>query len=297
MFRWPHIVYWDRRAALERVSTLIDATPARKFAPISRHARRTRLQLSDSLPREGLHRLCRCSGLSLQPWQLLLLSACSAIFFTFLASQVMASWFLPLFFISTAFIPVSYLKTRAKTRAQDFLSDYPTVLLATASSIKVGLTPANALERATRLLPSSSLVRREVERLIAELRRGDTRNEAVKHFGVDIDLPDLDLFRAAFLLVLENGGRFAPTLERLAAVSKDRAVLIGSARVSTATMRMTANFLLCAAPCIVSLIAARTPDFWDLFLHHPIANKVASAGIVIILGSYALLRRMSDFRP
>lgn len=181
--------------------------------------------------------------------------------------------------------------------AATFSKDYPTVLLAMASSIKVGLTPELALERSTRLLPRNNLVRKEVDSLIASMRSGTPAAGAINSFGKSIDLPDLELFRSAFLLVVENGGRFAPALQRLAEVTRDRTALINSARVSTAIMRMTANILLALTPLVMLVVSSTIPGFWHTLSQNPVANRIAALGGTLILLGYLSLRRMSGFRP
>ena len=193
--------------------------------------------------------------------------------------------------------PIIWLDRRVSARACEFAEEYPSVLLGTASSMKVGYTAFLALERSVRLLPSASIVRKEVEELLKDLRQGEAPRIAVEKFADSIRQADIELFRNAFVLVLENGGRFAPTLERLAQVSRDRSKLIGSARVSTANMRMTANTLLLFAPIILLMTSTRSENFWEIFFHHPTANALASTGMIVIGIGYLVLQKMSDFKP
>ena len=204
--------------------------------------------------------------------------------------------FLPVVFFGYCFLIYLMLEKRVENRSHLFSIDYPTVLMATASSVKAGLTPYAALERSVNLLPKDSLVRTEVAKLLQDIRRGHSRRQAIDGFGLTIRQPDLELFREAFLIVLEHGGRFAPTLERLALVCRDRSSLIRSAKVSTASMRMTANVLLIVTPLVVALVALRTKNFWDTFFNNPIANSLGSTGLIVILLSYGLLIKMSSFK-
>lgn len=254
-------------------------------------------EVAQDIPSGWIQQRMFFAGLSVSPLLFCGLSVLCGAFLGYLLSFVLSLYVLPLFVAAGMWLPWSLTESRAQKRAAAFAGDYPTVLLATASSIKIGLTPFLALERSIRLLPKESLMRLEVEKLLALLRQGESKEFALGRFAADITLPDLPLFRSAFLLVMENGGKFAPTLHRLATVSKDRAVLISSARVSTATMRMTANILLFIAPVLVMILAARMDNYWTLFREHPVANAVASTGIVIISMSYLMLRRMSAFKP
>lgn len=284
----------ERQIALRRAANLVVKRNDRLSSQSTSSSNKQSRQIG--VP-SAIGLLLEQAALPKQPSILIAGSVVSGICTAFLFSNVLSPYFIPIFFLCGITLPFAWVDGRARSRAEVFAEDYPTVLLATASSIKAGMTPYLALERSVRLLPANSLVRTEVERLISALRRGITKELAVKEFAADIRQSDLDLFRSAFLLVLENGGRFAPTLERLAMVSKDRSTLISSARVTTTTMRMTANVLVAVAPFLLFVVAGRTPDFWNLFLNHPMANTVASAGIVIITVSYAVLHRMSNFKP
>ncbi len=244
-----------------------------------------------------IRRLISQSGLSFSPALLLLSSGIGATLLTLAAYRLLSPYFIPLYAALGSLAPFLALERRCRQRTALFAADYPTMLLATASSIKVGLTPYDALERSVKLLPQSSLVRIEVVRLLENIRSGIPREAAVGDFAASIRLPDLALFRSALLLVLENGGRFSPTLTRLAAVSNNRAQLIRSALVSTASMRMTANILLCVAPLLVGMLAVRTSNYWETFFNDPVAHFLASAGIVTITCCYVLLRHLSNFKP
>lgn len=215
-----------------------------------------------------------------------------------LAGSYVCSWqLLGFFFAAGGYLPFAWLERRSVRRAEEFAADYPTVILATAASMKAGMNVYSALERSVQLLEPQALVRLEVSLLLERLRNGAELQAAVEAFGAGIRQPELQLFRTGFLLVVEHGGRFAPTLERLARVTRDRSLLIQAARVSTTTMRMTANALLVIAPLIVFMIAVRTANFWEIILQNSLANLLASIGVAIIGCSYVLLQRMSSFKP
>lgn len=244
-----------------------------------------------------LRRYLALTGCEVNPLLFIVASAAAGCFAAAAAGAAFSLYFTPLFFLGGALLPWAWCERKINSRAAAFSDDYPAVLLATASSIKAGMTVCGGLERAVRLLPPGSIVAVEVKELLSALNRGIPREQAASAFGRGIRQPDIELFRTAFLLVMENGGRFAPTLERLARVCRDRAILIRQARVATATMRMTANVLLFVTPVVVAIVAARQQNFWDVFLHNPTANLLSTAGIAIIGCSFAVLLRMSSFKP
>ena len=250
-----------------------------------------------STANKGLKKLIAEAGLKIPPYLVVSCSLAFGIMALFGTLPVLSIYFIPLAVLAAAWIPISYLNSLAEKRAASFLADYSPVLLASASSMKAGLTAYMALERAAKLLGPTSLVRQEVEALLANISNGIPKEEAISKLGANIRLPELELFRAAMQLVTSHGGKFVPTLHRLAMVSRERAALIGAAQVSTASMRMTANVLLLISPVLLLMVSFRTKDFWSVMLHHPVSSVCASLGATVIMGCYFALRKMSNFKP
>ncbi len=247
-------------------------------------------------PSQLEHKLKR-AGFSLSPTFFLSGSILLSIGTGLVSLIFVRTIFAPLFFLAGLTLPFAYLEKRISERAGSFALDYPVILLATASSVKVGMTPYQALKRSIQILPKNSLVRPEIEALLANLDAGMRRETAINCFGADFELPELDLFRAALLLSLEHGGQFAPTLHRLAIVSRDRLTLIHQAKVNTATMRMTSNIVLGLVPFVLITLSSRTPNFWRTLQENSLANTMATIGVIILGLSFYVLRRMSNFKP
>lgn len=193
---------------------------------------------------------------------------------------------------------VRYLNRRRVIAEQkEFISEYPAVLLATASNLKAGLSVYSALERAIQLLDEDSRIKVEIRSLLEKVSRGVPKEVAVSEFAEGIDLPELRLFKRAFILVLVHGGKFSRTLERLSEVCRDRDSLVKSANVSTASMRMTANVLLAIAPLLMLILSFRTKGFWTILFENSIASGLGVVGASIIIGAFFILRKLSDFKP
>lgn len=281
-----------RSNALRRTETLIGSESAQPY-----RSYQTRDEALGTEQRTGLALCLFQASLSMRPALIWSLSVISGMLLAFAVSRIVAPFAVPLFFLGGALLPFLWVEARIRSRASSFSQDYPSILLATSSSIKAGLTPYRALERSIHLLPDDSLVRKEIEQLMNDLQRGVPKERALQRFAQSIRQPELELFRTGFALVIDHGGKFAPTLERLAKVTKDRSSLIHAAMVSTATMRMTATILLLVTPLFLLLLSSRSNDFWDTLLNHPIANGMATVGFVTIAVAFAVLNYMSHFKP
>ena len=215
--------------------------------------------------------------------------------------SILSSVFIPFplclfFFIFGFCLPILFLESKSQHLSNQFAADYPTLLLASASSLKTGLSPQIALKRAAHLLPNNSSTKKEALKLLESLHQGISHQKAVSSFARNIDLPELELFRTAFVLVLNDGGKLSETLERLALVTRDRISLKSQAKVSTTNMKMTANIILFLCPLILSLVALRQDNFWDLVRYHETANLIASSGLILIIFGYFSLTLMARFK-
>jgi Flp pilus assembly protein TadB len=250
-----------------------------------------------SASNDKLTRLIHFSGTKLTYWQVVLSSILAGLLAFIACFSFLPTWIAFFGLFAAASFPISFLDKQAQRRALEFSKDFPSVLLATASSLSAGHTALVAIERSTKLMPKENKVRCEVQVLLESLRVGKSREIVLSQFASDIRLPELELFRSAFLLSLENGGKLSPTLDRLSQVLKDRSILVKSARTATSVMRMTSTVLLTLTPLILGGIAFRTPQFLTLLTVHPVANQVGSLGALLIFTCCWILRRMSDFRP
>lgn len=237
------------------------------------------------------------AGIPNAPIFLVLTSFFLGILAAIVSYSLLSLWLIPLTFTIGILTPFWSIDRLISKRALDFAEDFPAVLLATASSLGAGHTSLAAIERAIKLLHLKSPIRSEVEKLLFKLQNGTSQEKAVNEFGNTIRLPELELFRSAFLLSLEHGGRLTPTLERLANVLRDRIILIRSARTATSIMRMTANVMLVITPLVVGSVAERTENFFQIITTHPAANLIGSIGLSLIVINYIILRQMSAFRP
>ena len=292
--------YQRRSSAKARLAVLSGRSFARRLSPgTPQHSSSQRSLAAAASPERitGLfERRLLHAGLTCRPSTFGMFCGALAALAGFLGALVFPAAAALLFSGFAAALPLAWVDRMCRLRADELSADYPAVLLGAASSVRVGMTPENALLRSIRLLPASSVARGEVELLLKRLRDGMPKDEALQRFGEQYCVPDLELFRSAFLLVSETGGRFSPTLERLATVSNARMSLIQMAAVSTASMRMTANALLGIAPVLILFLSTRIEGYWNVFRSSPAANALASAGILLIAFGSLTLRRMSSFR-
>lgn len=190
-----------------------------------------------------------------------------------------------------------FTSARSSQQAYQFAAELPPLLLATASLLKAGLSPQEALRRASDALPITSECRTELIALLERCDRTLPLAAAVAEFGTTVALPELEMFRSALVLSSLHGGRLSESLARLARVTSDRALLIRSATAATAQMRLTGSILLGVTPLFLGFSLIRDGTSIAQLASHPFTFTLASAGAVLILASYLTLLYMSDFKP
>ena len=188
-------------------------------------------------------------------------------------------------------------RTAGPDQTAKFLADYPTVLMAMTAEIKSGLSPLSALERAVRVLEPKNVLRKEALLMTAAIRRGVSQEIAVEKFAEKFDLPELDLFRSAFLLALAKGEKFFPPLERLAVMSRERCGVIQFAGVSTRTIKRAANLILVIIFAVVGLTLLGYQQYLQLVRELSLAAVLINAGIALLAFSYLMLLKLGDFKP
>ncbi len=244
-----------------------------------------------------IQQVLKFAGLAIPLPLLFLISLASGFCISSLASSIIAWPALPLIFLLGSYCPWIYIDWKAESRALEFSNDYPELLQSMSSALKSGHSAQTALEHASKLLPEDNPVGQEVKTLLSELHKGTHQQKAVAAFAADRDVPELSLFRNAFLLVLDDGGKFSPTLQRLARISRERDNLKNSVKVSTATMKITGNILLLVCPLVVLMVSARSENFWSELSNNTLSSGIFSTGVILVFFGYFSLRNMGRYKP
>lgn len=183
------------------------------------------------------------------------------------------------------------LSRRAERRSEDFERDYPALLLALSSSMKSGLDPLIALQKSRDLFREGSTMREEIERFSSLLDSGAAEDEAVNQFGSSIRHPDLDLFRAAFLLSRREGSSLAQSLQRLARVSRQRQSFRRKIRTAVALQKLSALGIGGCTILIAVIQFINNPDSMRLAFSLPIGQQLLGSALFLILcGNFWIFR-------
>ena len=114
------------------------------------------------------------------------------------------------------------------------------------SSIRMSLRAASdvvgALDRAAQNYEPGSVLGAELARYAADRSSGVPVEQAITAFGMDYDVRDLDILRAAIISGTKQGGSIDATLERVSRVIDQRRVFRQNANAEIGRERMIVKF-------------------------------------------------------
>lgn len=176
-------------------------------------------------------------------------------------------------------------------RLERFERDYPALLLSLASAVRTGLDPLVAVMRSQALFPAGSPLHEELGKFKGSLESGISEEQAIAEFAADLNHPDIKLFRSALFLARREGGSLADSLQRLAAVSRQRQSFRRKVRAALAMQRLSA-FGIAGCALLVGIIQASTnPEAMKLTMAHPAGSRLLMLGVALISFGIAWMTR------
>ncbi len=199
---------------------------------------------------------------------------------------------LPLLAIpAVIFAAMCWLRRAVFRRAERFERDYPSMLVALASSIRTGLDPIVALQQAAELFSQESELGKELRKFVDAINAGQGEELALRRFGETINHPDIPLFRTAFLLARKEGSSLAKCLHRLARVTRNRQSFRRRMRASIAMQKLSSIGIAGCALLIVLFQAVVNNKALYMATAHPLGFRMlVAAGILMMLGLVGMFR-------
>lgn len=178
-----------------------------------------------------------------------------------------------------------FLQQKIAARAKAFEKDYAAMLISLASSIRTGVDPLVALMHSKCLFNSESEIYKALHAFCERIDEGYPEEKAIREFASDVRHPDIELFRAAFILARREGSSLALCLHRLASVTRQRQSFRRKVRSAVAMQKLSA-WGIAGCAIVISLIQYITnPKAIGLALEHPVGVKIlAAGGLLIVIG-------------
>ncbi len=172
-----------------------------------------------------------------------------------------------------------------------FERDYPIFLISLSSSIKCGLDPLTAMIQSKDLFERNTPIFKEIEKVHQQLSTGVSESEAVLDFGSELKIPDLALFKDAFLLSRQQGASLSHCLHRIARVVRTRQSFRRKTKAAIAMQKLSGVGIVIAVGVIFII---QTTTAYQTLLNawqDPIGMKLLFlAATFVISGMVGMLR-------
>lgn len=189
-------------------------------------------------------------------------------------------------------VPRIILRHLKKQRLKKFNEQLEDALLSMSSSLKAGFSINQALEviAAENRKPISF----EFNLLIQELRLGVSLEEALNKMSARLDCQDFELVAVSILTARQTGGELTATLERLAAVIRERVRITGRIHALTAQGRMQAVIIGLMPLALFFAMLKIAPDMMNSFFSTVTGILCLLAVLALDITGFIVIRKITN---
>ena len=188
--------------------------------------------------------------------------------------------------------PRFYLRILKKQRMRKFNEQLEDALLSMSSSLKAGFSINQALEVIAQ--ENRHPISFEFNLLIQELRLGVTLEEALDKMSRRLECPDFELVAVSILTARQTGGELTATLERLAAVIRERVRITARIRALTAQGRMQAVIIALMPFALFFAMMNIVPEMMNAFFS-TVPGILSLLGVIALdITGFIMIRRITN---
>jgi tight adherence protein B len=244
------------------------------------------------------HRIRRLASQAESPWSvpvvLAVVGGCAiagfAISYYYLADSI-ASLVVAL---ASGFLPFTYLHMRRAKRMKRFNQALPDALDLITRALRAGHSVSAAIEIVGQ--EAAEPVRTEFREVYRQQNFGLPHREALLELASRVPSQDLQFVVTAMLVQKETGGNLVDTLDRTAAVVRDRIRIQGEVRTYTAQGRLT-GYILGALPIIMFfLINMANHDYARVLVDDPTGRKLIYTGATAMVLGGLVIRKIVNIK-
>ncbi len=196
--------------------------------------------------------------------------------------------------IAALSLPFLYLKVRRANRLKRFNLALPDALDLITRALRAGHSISAAIEIVGQ--EAVEPVRSEFLEVSRQQNFGLPHRESLLELATRVPSQDLQFVVTAMLVQKETGGNLVETLERTAAVVRDRIRIQGEVRTYTAQGRMT-GWILSALPIIMFfLINLANHDYARVLIEDPTGRKLIYAGATGMILGGIMIRKIVNIK-
>ena len=235
------------------------------------------------------------AGLGISPGKFLL--ACTAFAVTVF---LVASSRLPLAQAAAAafgigfFLPVLWLRGRAKKRTELLVTQLPDALDLMARGLKVGHPLGTTIQSVAEEMQDP--VATEFGIVFDQIAYGDDLPDAFAEFADRVDVEDVRYLSASIGIQHGTGGDLARVIDVLAGVIRGRITMRRKIKAISSEGRLTAYFLSALPFLIFGMTQVTSPDYYLGIKDDPLAPYLAGAIILLVILNALVLTKLVKFR-
>ena len=241
----------------------------------------------------NLRDLVHMSGVKVTPGQIVLGSACLALFGYIATVTAVPS---PVFGIFVALFlgaaPYAVLRLMRARRLGVFEEQFPEAVDLIARTLRAGHAFTTGLKMAADELPQP--VAAEFKLLYDQQNYGLPLPDALHAFAKRVPLIDARFFVTAVLTQRDAGGNLSEVLDNLASVIRERFKVKRQIRVVTAHARITGWVLALLPPSLGLVLTLLAPGHMSLLWTDPTGIKMVVVALILQVVGTLIIRKMVD---
>lgn len=188
-------------------------------------------------------------------------------------------------------IPLQFLIYRRTKRLQTMQMQLPDVLDLLSRAVRAGESLDQAIDLAGR--KSAQPLAKEFARCARQLQMGLSVPAAMRALSRRVRLMEMRIFATTLSVFRQGGGNLAQTLERMAAVVRDRLNYRRQLRSTTAAGRFSAMMIGAAGPLLFAYMFIFQNEYASKLLALPLGQLLLTVAVVLeIIGLLWIVRMM-----
>jgi tight adherence protein B len=238
-----------------------------------------------------IQRQITLSALRITPGTLFLTCGCAAVTtFALVALTTHQRWLGLLLGLFAAYLPIAYVKARARKRLLLLEEQFPEAIDLIARALRAGHAFTTGLSIVADEAPEP--MAGEFRQLYEEQNFGKPLPDAMRTFAQRVPLLDARFFATAVLTQRESGGNLAGILDNISSVIRDRFKVKRQIRVVSAHARITGWILICEPPLLALVLSIMVPGHLSTMASDPIGIGMVVVGIVLQTAGTLIIRKL-----
>jgi tight adherence protein B len=196
--------------------------------------------------------------------------------------------------------PRLYMQRRIRLRKELLVYQFKQALYSISTSLAAGRSVDNAFRAAAEDMKamyadSSSNIVLELNLIIRRIDHGDTLEHAFTEFAQRTDSDDIIQFAEMLVTCKRTGGDLVEAVRRTSQIMSEKIEIQQEIAVMVARKRFEAHALGVIPPLIVAMLSFGSPEYMAP-LYSGGGRAIMTAALVMFIGCYFMMRRMTDIK-